>query len=187
MQITLIRHLPTDWNKKSWLQGRKDIDISPPSEELKVEIEENKRHLVKLSPFDLVLSSTLKRTRQTATLYGYSAETEKLLDELDFGPFEGAPKCKLLEKHGQEWLENPKALILGESLQSLENRVIVFAEKYQEYENLLVFGHGSWIRAFLSYLQSGDINQMNQITVKNNQCMTLTINTARSISKRGGQ
>ena len=33
MQITLIRHLPTEWNKKQKLQGRRDIGISPITED----------------------------------------------------------------------------------------------------------------------------------------------------------
>jgi probable phosphoglycerate mutase len=178
MQITLIRHLSTEWNKKSWLQGRRDIDVFPPTDEMKTEINRNKEYLEKFSPFDLVLASTLKRTQQTAKFYGYCAATEKLLDELDFGPFEGGSKKKLIEKHGDEWLRNPKALVLGESLQCLEERIVQFLEKFRGYGNLLVFGHGSWIRAFLSYNKYGDINQMNQLAVKNNECITITIKTA---------
>jgi probable phosphoglycerate mutase len=176
MQITLIRHLSTEWNKKSWLQGRRDIGISPLTQEIKNAIEKNKRYLAVLSPFDLVLASTLKRTHQTALLYGYRAETEELLDELDFGSFEGISKARLLEQHGEDWLKNPKILILGESLQNLEERVKRFLCKYQGYKNILLFGHGSWIRAFLSYQKYGDINQMNKIEVKNNECITINQN-----------
>lgn len=175
MQITLIRHLPTEWNKKSWLQGRRDIDVSPPTDELKREIISNKEYLEKVSPFDLVLASSLKRTQQTANFYGYNALPEELINELDFGPFEGVPKKRLIEKYGDEWLHNPRELVLGESLQNLEKRIVLFLEKFQVYENILVFGHGSWIRALLSYNRNGDINQMNYIPVKNNECITITI------------
>jgi probable phosphoglycerate mutase len=185
MQITLIRHLPTEWNKKSWLQGKKDIDIFPPNEEIIREIETNKQYLEKLSPFDLILASRLKRTHQTANLYGYRPITEKLLDELDFGPFEGAPRKWLLEKHSDQWFLHPKELVLGESLQNLEDRIILFLEKFQDYKNLLVFGHGSWFRAFLSYQQYGDINQMNQLSVKNNQCTTIHFNSLHHGIKKG--
>jgi probable phosphoglycerate mutase len=180
MQITLIRHLPTEWNKKMWLQGRRDIDVSPPTDVIEREIKGNKKHLEELSPFELVLASTLKRTQQTAHLYGYNAVPEMLLDELDFGPFEGVSKKKLIEKYGDIWLRNPKSLVLGESLQDLEKRVVHFLEKFCVYENILVFGHGSWIRAFLSYKKYGDINQMNKITVKNNECITVSLKETSS-------
>ncbi|MGX6443408.1 histidine phosphatase family protein [Neobacillus sp. K501] len=175
MRITLIRHLPTEWNRKTWLQGRRDIDISPLADTYLAEMEENQRILGLEFPFDKVLASTLKRTHQTAQHYGFQCETESLLDELDFGPYEGQPKEKLMETYGAEWLENPRELILGESIQNLEKRIVTFLNKYRSCPKLLVFGHGSWIRAFLSFSQFGHINNMNKIEVPNNACITVQI------------
>ncbi|MFP3122517.1 histidine phosphatase family protein [Ectobacillus funiculus] len=175
MQITLIRHLPTKWNQKTWLQGRRNIELALLTEDFHKGIAENQQLLKKLFPFDLVLASTLKRTHQTAQLYGYQAETEDLLDELDFGPFEGQPKERLIEVYGEKWIENPKELVLGESIQNLEKRIVLFLDKYKDYGNLLVFGHGSWIRAILSYSQYGHVNHMNKVTVGNNECITLSM------------
>ncbi|MED4225159.1 phosphoglycerate mutase family protein [Neobacillus cucumis] len=172
MIITLIRHLPTEWNQKTWLQGRRDIDLAPVTEEFVHKINLNKALLEK-QRFDLVLASTLKRTHQTANAYGFKPETEGLLDELDFGPYEGVPKKKLLEEYGDRWIENPREIILGESLKNLEARIESFLKKYKDYKHVLVFGHGSWIRGIVSYISYGDINRMNQIVVENNQCITL--------------
>lgn len=174
MYLTLIRHLPTEWNKKTWLQGRRDIDLAPVTEEFVVKIRKNQELLQKQS-FNIVLASTLKRTHQTAHLYGYYPETEGLLDELDFGPFEGVPKSKLINEYGDKWIENPKELVLGESLKNLEARIDLFLKKYKDNQNVLVFGHGSWIRGLVSYVNYGDINNMNKIIVENNQCMTLEV------------
>lgn len=177
MQLTLIRHLPTEWNKKAWLQGRKDIGLLPITEDVQKGIDDNLKHLKVLEPFDLVLSSTLHRTHQTAQLYGYKCEIEGLLDELDFGPFEGHSKQKLIEEYGNVWVENPKELVLGESIKDLEERIVLFLDKYKMSSNILVFGHGSWIRAMLSYDQYGDINNMNKIIFGNNACITLTLHS----------
>jgi broad specificity phosphatase PhoE len=176
MIITLIRHLPTEWNKRTWLQGRRDINLSPITEDFKIQISRNQQLIKKLPPFDLVLASTLRRTHQTAMLYGCQPETEGLLDELDFGPFEGRPKEELIETYGDKWIQNPKDLILGESIKNLEKRVLLFLDKYKEFNHILVFGHGSWIRALVSYLNHGDINKMNTINVENNACITLEAN-----------
>ncbi|MEW8988084.1 MAG: phosphoglycerate mutase family protein [Bacillus sp. (in: firmicutes)] len=173
MHITLIRHLPTKWNKDNKLQGRKDIEITEVSEDFQKKIEANKLLLKAFAPFDIVLASTLKRTHQTAKLYGYVPETEGLLDELDFGPFEGVSKEKLMTVHNGKWIDSPRELVLGESLVDFEKRVISFLDKYQDYTNLLIFGHGSWIRAIVSYHHYGDINKMNKMIVENNQCITL--------------
>ena len=180
MQLTLIRHLPTDWNKKTWLQGKRDIELSTITEEVQSEINQNQDILQSLAPFDVVLASTLKRTHQTAELYGYQPETEHLLDELDFGPFEGRPKNLLLEQYGEQWSENPKGLVLGESLTNLEKRIAKFLIKYNECNNILVFGHGSWIRAASSYFYYGHINNMNKITIGNNECIVLEFCTVES-------
>jgi len=176
MIITVIRHLPTEWNKKTWLQGRRDIEISPINEEVYTQISKNERLLKQLPPVDLVLASTLRRTHQTAKLYGYHPETEGLLDELDFGPFEGRPKERLIQTYGAEWFEKPKELVLGEGLEELEHRIRLFIDTYQNYNHILVFGHGSWIRGLLSYVEHGDINKMNKITIENNACKTLVVN-----------
>lgn len=174
MQITLIRHLPTDWNKTNKLQGKRDIPLAPVTEAFQKGMNKNKKNLKKRTPPSIVLASTLKRTQQTAEMYGYSYEIEPLLDELDFGPFEGYSKDQLIRKVGQLWIEKPKELILGEKITELEMRITQFIHKYKEFEHVLVFGHGSWIRAMISYRHFGDINQMNKIIVKNNECITLT-------------
>jgi broad specificity phosphatase PhoE len=174
MQITLIRHLPTEWNVNTWLQGRQNIEILPMTERDQLEMVKNQNNLIRLQPFDIILASTLKRTQQTAKMYGMNVVTEPLLDELDFGKFEGRPKEELLRELGESWLENPRELQLGESVIHLENRIVDFIKKYISYDNILVFGHGSWIRAFISLVQNGHINRMNRIHVPNNKCLTLT-------------
>ena len=45
----------------------------------------------------IILASTLKRTQQTAQMYGMNVVIEPLLDELDFGEFEGRPKEELTQ------------------------------------------------------------------------------------------
>lgn len=173
MHITLIRHLPTEWNKLKKLQGRQDIEITTITEEYQNSIEVNKNLLKAFAPFDIVLASTLRRTHQTAEIYGFTPEVEGLLDELDFGEFEGGPKKTLVKAYGDKWIESPRELVLGESLIDFEERVVSFLDKYHHFSNILVFGHGSWIRAIVSYHHHGDINKMNKMLIENNQCITL--------------
>ena len=77
MQITFIRHLPTEWNKIGKLQGRRDIEICRLQTSWKKEIVHNQQYLKKLLPFDIVLASTLKRTQQTAKVYGYKLKQKR--------------------------------------------------------------------------------------------------------------
>lgn len=173
MQVTFIRHLPTDWNKERRLQGSKNIPIASLTESLKKEIVNNRKRLRKLSPFDVVLASTLKRTQQTAHHYGFEAETEQLLDELNFGFFEGLLKTEFHYKHGDDWIEQPSKLVLGESVANLEKRIFLFLDQYKDFSNILVFGHGAWIRAIASYHKYGHINHMNKKALQFNECISL--------------
>lgn len=177
MQVTFIRHLSTDWNKETRLQGRRDISISPVTEKDMECIQRNKEHLESFAPFDLVMASTLKRTQETAQLYGYEPKVEPLLDELDFGIYEGVPKEKMIETLGAVWMNNPLEVTLGEPICSFEKRIISFMQKYKSHKNILVFGHGAWIRGAWSYLKYGNINKMNKIEIKNNDCLSTHLPT----------
>jgi broad specificity phosphatase PhoE len=174
MQLVLIRHLPTTWNEKGVLQGKRDIPLLPLTQKYKQEIDQNNIEIDKLQPFDLVLTSSLVRTQQTAFYYGHNQiKIEPLLDELDFGEFEGKKKQLLIEKFQHQWHSNPTNIVLGESLREFEQRIFLFLKKYNHLSKILVFGHGSWIRALLSINHSGSIQTMNQMEVRNNDIITI--------------
>lgn len=174
MELTLIRHLPTEWNERGVLQGSKDIPILELSDEIKEEIEINKEMLK--PTYSLILTSELIRTQQTAKGYGYECFViDPLLNELNFGEFEGKEKKLLIETYKNEWYTRPGEIMLGEKISNLEKRVHTFLQKYKDFESILIFGHGSWIRACVSYLKFGTINNMNQLEIKNNQLLTIKV------------
>jgi len=176
MLLSLVRHLPTEWNKKQLLQGKRDIPILPVTEETITFIQTNLEKLKKQPPFDIALASTLQRTQQTAALYGIQPKIDGLLDELDFGPFEGKTKTAFIRQDGENWLADPQKSILRTNIQDLEKRIKLFLEKYRDYHHVLVFGHGSWIRAMLSYVQFGNLKQMNRLTIENNMLIQILVN-----------
>lgn len=174
MQLAIIRHLPTAWNKAGLLQGSKDIEIDEVSLEDRAKIDENKASIINYQPFDLILTSSLKRTKQTAQAYGYSSvHQEPLLNELNFGVYEGKEKSLLIKENKDLWVNAPTSLTLGEPLLALEDRVKRFVDKYKEYPKVLVFGHGSWIRAAISIQRTGSIALMNKVVVNNNDFILL--------------
>ncbi len=179
MDIAIIRHFPTNWNKKGYLQGKRDIPISLPlSCESEKQMIENKQKLQQLPPFDYVFASELARTKQTAALYGYpSPIIEPLLNELDFGSFEGSTKKELIKAH-KEWLASPLDLTLGESLCDFQQRIFTFLNKYKHAHSILIFGHGTWARAFASIQTAGTIKRMNQLEIKNNELVIIQTNAA---------
>lgn len=174
MTLVVIRHLPTAWNLSERLQGRADIAIAPPdSKELEV-IQENRTKLSLLGPFDKIICSNLQRTRQSAEIYGYeNPMCEPLLAELDFGRYEGALRKEMLAEIGDAWTNSPQTLELGESISQLEKRVRDFLVNYNQHKRVLVFGHGCWCRALKSIHETGNVNAMNQLTVRNNEVLVL--------------
>lgn len=188
MEITLIRHLPTIWNKYQYLQGKRDIPISFPLDTTEREqIAENQSLLNHLQPFDQVFVSELKRTKQTAKVYGFQSPViDPLLNELDYGIYEGMPKNTLLQDFGYVWSDAPLEVELGETLFNFQQRIICFLVNYSHLTSLLIFGHGTWIRALLSLSKRGDINDMNKVIIPNNQLNHVTlsqvkINTMREV------
>ena len=178
MKLLVIRHLPTKYNNSGILQGRLDIDIEPPNQEQLLRIAENQRKIRQLGPVDRVLCSSLNRTAQTALAYGYAERAcirEPLLNELDFGCYEGLPRQEMWDALGEAWWQSPEYLVLGEPVLALQQRITGLLEKYAQAERLLLFSHGAWTRALLSYSQIGDIRDMNRMTVNNNDMLCLTL------------
>lgn len=176
MKLFIIRHLPTPWNKKGLMQGSIDICIDEITNEINESIKRQRTYLDNVD-VDQILVSNLQRTHETAMAYGYSSfVVEPLLNELNFGKFEGRPRKEMLSALGDDWIADPRKLVLGESIRSLENRIKQFLHEYQSVDNLIVFGHGSWIRALLSYHKLNNLRDMNKIEVKNNQLVELNFN-----------
>jgi broad specificity phosphatase PhoE len=179
MVVACVRHLPTAWNRISRLQGRQDTDVLELDEVSAAAIQGNQESLKQAGPFDAILASSLKRTQQTAALYGFTDFTvEPLLDELDFGRYEGRERY-LLAQELPEWATDPRKLVLGEPILSLEARICSFVTKYGHLSNILVFGHGSWFRGLLSVAQYGDVRDMNAVQIENNELVVVKFGSPR--------
>jgi len=175
MTLVAVRHLPTSWNRAGVIQGRNDIPITPPDAEQRRHIRLMREKLDQLGPFEIVLCSRLQRTRQTALAYGYAQPAEEaLLDEFHFGPYEGTPKAGLEADLGDAWFHRPETLKLGESIPELEARIRHFLAAYSQYDRVLLFGHGCWLRALKAIHDSGQVRLMNQMAIENNQFLIFT-------------
>ena len=172
MTLVALRHLPTEWNRANRLQGRADIPIAPLTDELHEAIRRNRMELDALGPFDAVYCSTLQRTAQTAAAYGFpDCQRETLLDEFNFGIYEGKLRQELLAGVGWQWQETPQTLELGEKMTDLEARICQFLAREIPRQRVLMFGHGCWLRGLLSIRQRGDMTDTNRVTLAENQIL----------------
>lgn len=182
MELYIIRHLQTEWNQRGVLQGSNDIDILPVSNEQQIEIAQTNQELNAIGNFDSIIVSELKRTHQTAKQYGYSEfSVESLINELNFGIYEGQPKERMISELGPSWYDDPRNLVLGEPIVGLAKRVELFLQKYEQSHRLLVFAHGSWTRAMISFVTIGSLKNMNKVTVENNQLVKLNYHVATAV------
>jgi len=87
--FALIRHASTIWNIEKKIQGREDLPLS----QLGKQQAEKWAVILKPVSFDMILSSPLIRTQQTAGIIaektGLNIELEDDLREQDFGDWEG--------------------------------------------------------------------------------------------------
>ena len=182
MKLLIIRHLPTKYNLDGMLQGCLDVNIDPPDQGQLARIAANRTEIRQAGPIDGVLCSTLLRTVATARAYGYGEDVcirEPLLNELDFGPWEGRPRQQMLDSLGELWWSNPQDLVLGEPVIALQQRITGLLEKYGHAQRLLLFSHGAWTRALISYSRIGNISDMNRIEVSNNHLLSVEITLKR--------
>jgi probable phosphoglycerate mutase len=168
VKLAVVRHLPTAWNQAGILQGKRDQSILPPTQDCLKTLSFALCAALNGDVPEVVLASSLKRAQQTAVAFGYSGyEIEPLLDEIDFGLFEGKHRDDLFREYGDTWIQQPGTLELGEPLARFESRIREFLDLYRERSSLLCFGHGAWMRALRSIMLHGDLRAMNVIQIPN--------------------
>ena len=169
MEIYIVRHGETEWNKERRLQGSTDIQLS-----------ENGRRLAQLSAealkdthFDKIFSSPLKRAYETACLFRGSHQVDIIRDdrirELSFGDYEG--------KNMKEMMNNPDCSFQyffsapekytpttnGETLEHLCERAADFMEHeilplQNQCERIMIVAHGAINKALMTYVKKHDLS-----------------------------
>jgi len=129
MNLILIRHGETEWNRIGRCQGVADIALNQNG---KKQIKELASSL-KAESISAVYSSDLKRAletaREIASHHKLTVNVEKDLREMDQGELEGLKFQEIRERYDhvlKEWRESPETLKLpkGESLTELQERAL---------------------------------------------------------------
>ncbi|MFB5087001.1 histidine phosphatase family protein [Psychrobacillus sp. PGGUH221] len=152
--ICLVRHGETDWNAIGMLQGRTDIPLN----ETGILQAEECSEFLKTSQWDVIITSPLKRAKQTAEIINKNVivpvvEMEEFL-ERDYGDAEGMTYEERISKFPDNIYPNQ------EERTSLNKRVIEGIEKInQGYgdNKILLVAHGAVINAILAVLSNGKI------------------------------
>lgn len=169
MELYILRHGITEWNKVARFQGQVDIPLAPEGVSLAEEAAVGMKHI----KFDHCFSSPLSRARKTAEIILGDSDIEivndKRIMEMSFGDWEGlvsrgkhadiTPEQRLALYDPSENGYRPNN---GEAIRDVIKRAGDFLESMKELEKegaerVLVSTHGVCSRAILQhYWQDGD-------------------------------
>lgn len=173
IRLTLVRHFKTPWNRDGKLQGRADISILPAQADAVESLQKELRG----KNYHRVFASELRRTQETAAGCGFgdSVEISALLNETDFGEWEGCSAEEL--RAATSWMSDPRNVELGENFDSFSGLVNSFIQQLLAAgdADILIFGHGAWIRCCIATVEKGAPGLMNQLTVEHNRDSSLLL------------
>ncbi len=164
MELYIVRHGETLWNKDKRLQGHADIELNDYGRELAKKTGEALMH----TKIDVIYSSPLKRAYETATLIrnGRNIEirTDDRLKELSFGCYEGENFSELIRDKNltfQYFFKQPELYVPapdGETLEHLIARAGNFMQEVIEpladtCERVMIVAHGALNKAIMSYIK----------------------------------
>lgn len=145
----LVRHGETNANKEKIVAGYSDI---PLNETGIIQAKEAAEKL-KNRKIDLIISSDLKRAKQTAEIIAKETGAELILEkdfrERNYGIFEGAYYEEICKKTGEVFRSYSDKIEGGESLGEFENRVRNIFNNHRDkhkHRNIVIVAHGGVLR-----------------------------------------
>ncbi len=164
MELYIVRHGETIWNKEKRLQGSTDIELGPEGIRLAKETGEALMN----THIDVIYSSPLKRAYTTAELIRNDRDipliTDDRIRELNFGVSEGEryedlyqdENCYFKHFFTEPQLYRPSEN--GETLEHLVERATDFMQKVIEpleesCERVMLVAHGAMNKAIMTYIK----------------------------------
>ncbi len=158
MQIYLLRHPETEWNKQGRFQGQTDIPINETGMD---QLERTLPFLATL-PVQVIYSSPLKRAKivaqRVSRATGLPMFEDSRIMEVNCGRWEGKVAQTLAIEEPELfslWKSNPYDFRIpgGESYQDVENRTSAFLKDIiSDEKNALVVSHGIAITTMLRFV-----------------------------------
>lgn len=163
MEIYIVRHGETVWNKEKRIQGRADIELNEYGRELAIKTGE----ALKDVHFDIIYSSPLKRAYETACLIRGNRNIDIIKDdrikEVSFGIFEGKCMDELIENGTsfKDFFDHPEIYLPAEEGESLEdlcirakNFICEIIEKHKNNsQRIMIVAHGALNKAIMMYVK----------------------------------
>ena len=157
MQLILVRHGETEWNKIGRCQGISDVPLNSTG----IKQAEKLAESLKKENISAIFSSSLKRAfftaQEIAKYHPVDIEIENKFREMDQGKFEGMMFDQIISNYSdimETWREEPEKVILpdGESLVGVQDRAwSAFTQIHKNYdsEKVLIVSHNMTIITLL--------------------------------------
>jgi broad specificity phosphatase PhoE len=142
--VWLVRHGETEWSASGKHTGRTDVPLTPEGEQRAREI----RRFLNGCSFDLVLTSPLRRARETCRLAGYGnrAAVDPDLREWDYGEYEGRTTSEIRREY-PGWFLWRDGVMGGESIGHVSARAQAVIDRVlRRSGDALLFAHGHILR-----------------------------------------
>lgn len=164
MEIYIVRHGETLWNRDKLLQGSTDIELSDYGRELAIKTGE----ALMSTPIDRIYSSPLKRAYETSNLIRNGRDidiiTDERIRELSFGHYEGQNFSELIKDENltlKYFFKQPQLYTPAEDGESLEHLVERAGEFMQDIiepladslTRVMVVAHGALNKAIMTYIK----------------------------------
>ena len=178
--VYLIRHAEAMGNIGGFFQGHTDCEVSPKGK-MQLELLSERFKDIK---FDMIFSSPLKRTIETAeavNLYHkLPINMEKGLIEINGGVFEGMDWGEIPLKYPEEydsWQNHPEKFSVkdGDSMEDVYNRITLTVTRLaarNRFKTLALVSHGCAIKNFLCYANEIPLKDINSLEWSDNTAVT---------------
>ena len=184
LDLWLMRHGETDWNRERRIQGQTDVPLNARG------IAQAKRLAQRFSirRFDAVYTSDSERAHHTAklTLPGCSIHLDRRLREIHFGTLEGKTRAELSEEERRAYGAYRKGvadsrLPHGESQRDVRSRVDAWLQTLPTRGQVAAFTHGGTIRALVLSVLNASQSEHWHLVFSNTGVTRLQLEPGRTL------
>jgi probable phosphoglycerate mutase len=143
-EVWLVRHGETEWSREGRHTSTTDLPLTEEGERVALGL----RDRLSRTAFDLVLTSPMRRARETAALVGHGeAEVDRDLMEWSYGEYEGRTSAEIREEV-PGWTIWTDPVPGGETPDQVTERMDRLVARLRDVpQRALLFGHGHSLRA----------------------------------------
>jgi probable phosphoglycerate mutase len=147
-RLTVVRHGETEWSRDGRHTGRTDVPLTDSGRSVAHKL----ARALDGRTYALVLTSPMRRARDTAALAGFpDATVDDDLREWDYGDYEGRTTADIRGSDDRDWFLWDDGVPNGETIDDVAARADRVIKRVRTVDGeVLVFAHGHFLRVLAS-------------------------------------